>query len=419
MKIIRGYITDYEEALLIVHGIRLGLLPITKSRLSISERKEIRSGCIYCFVESKSGIKRWTDGKIWSPSMIVGKFLMYKEVPQHLSKTGLKKYNSSSYNSISDISENENNRDENNRDENEKYENNRDENNRDENEKYENGMDKKYENNKNGMDKNGMTEKYENNKYSKDENKNEDKNENSKYNKDENKNENSKYNKDESKNRGKNEDNKSNTNTNNNNPNTNTDESLAVTLVSLNRSFYKNNDIFTFYKKTISVPFGNEIYHIISYFQPVFAKYSLSKIPFYINLGELINKNNNLLNDSYVCKIREENCNFMEDVYSFGKPTQENTCACLNRKELEKIAVEVLISNFGESEGVSDKKGVSDSRSEGVSDKKGVSDRDIDKFVTNRDLIICIFTDRVLIISGVTNTPLLTLHILTPFIYYS
>ncbi|TBT99702.1 Gti1/Pac2 domain-containing protein [Hamiltosporidium tvaerminnensis] len=360
MKIIRGYITDYEEALLIVHGIRLGLLPITKSRLSISERKEIRSGCIYCFVESKSGIKRWTDGKIWSPSMIVGKFLMYKEVPQHLSKTGLKKYNSSIYSSISDISENENNRDE-------KYENNRDENNRDENEKY--------ENNKNGKD-----EKYEkeNNKYSKDENKNEDKNENSKYNKDENKNENSKYNKDESKNRGKNEDNKSNTNTNNNNPNTknnpntNTDESLAVTLVSLNRSFYKNNDIFTFYKKTISVPFGNEIYHIISYFQPVFAKYSLSKIPFYINLGELINKNNNLLNDSYVCKIREENCNFMEDVYSFGKPTQENTCACLNRKELEKIAVEIRDRGIGRV------KGVSDSRSEGVSDKKGVSDRDID-----------------------------------------
>ncbi|TBT96819.1 Gti1/Pac2 domain-containing protein [Hamiltosporidium magnivora] len=333
MKIIRGYITDYEEALLIVHGIRLGLLPITKSRLSISERKEIRSGCIYCFVESKSGIKRWTDGKIWSPSMIVGKFLMYKEVPQHLSKTGLKKYNSSIYNSISDISENENNRDENNRDE--KYENNRDEDNK--NEKYENNRDE------NGMDKNGKTEKYENGK-----NENEDMNENSKYNIDENKNENSKYNKDESKNRGKNEANKSNTNTNNNNPNTNTDESLAVTLVSLNRSFYKNNDIFTFYKKTISVPFGNEIYHIISYFQPVFAKYSLSKIPFYINLGELINKNNNLLNDSYVCKIREENCNFMEDVYSFGKPTQENTCACLNRKELEKIAVEVLISNFGD-----------------------------------------------------------------------
>lgn len=88
---INGYIHTQEEAYLIIHAIRLGLIQPSQRRLLIEEREEIRSGSIFCFVETKDGIKRWTDGKIWSPSKILGHFLMYWEVPRELSKSSIKK----------------------------------------------------------------------------------------------------------------------------------------------------------------------------------------------------------------------------------------------------------------------------------------------------------------------------------------
>ncbi|EOB14503.1 cAMP-independent regulatory protein pac2 [Nosema bombycis CQ1] len=88
-----GYIQTYEEAVLIVHTTRLGyLIPITQ-RLKMEERENLRSGDIFVFIESENGMKRWTDGKIWSPSKINGQFLLYKEVPRHLSKSAIKKRN--------------------------------------------------------------------------------------------------------------------------------------------------------------------------------------------------------------------------------------------------------------------------------------------------------------------------------------
>lgn len=93
MKCIRGYFESYSEASLIVHAVRLGIIEPINERLSAVEREKIRSGCIFIFVEREKGIKRWTDGKIWSPSKILGHFLVYKEVPKHLSKSSLKKRN--------------------------------------------------------------------------------------------------------------------------------------------------------------------------------------------------------------------------------------------------------------------------------------------------------------------------------------
>lgn len=88
-----GYIQDYEEAVLMVHTTRLGyLIPITQ-RLKMEERENLRSGDIFVFIESEGGMKRWTDGRIWSPSKISGQFLLYKEVPRHLSKSAIKKRN--------------------------------------------------------------------------------------------------------------------------------------------------------------------------------------------------------------------------------------------------------------------------------------------------------------------------------------
>jgi len=91
MKKITGYINNYEEAILIMHASRLGFFEPTKQRLSNDERDRIESGDIFCFIENESGLKRWTDGRIWSPSKICGEFLVYQEVPRHLSKNSIKK----------------------------------------------------------------------------------------------------------------------------------------------------------------------------------------------------------------------------------------------------------------------------------------------------------------------------------------
>lgn len=95
MKFLTGYLHSYNEAFLIVHAVRLGLVQPVKERLSHTERENIKSGDIFVFVEDDCGIKRWTDGKIWSPSKILGHFLLYKEVPKHLSKSAIKKRNAS------------------------------------------------------------------------------------------------------------------------------------------------------------------------------------------------------------------------------------------------------------------------------------------------------------------------------------
>ncbi|KAJ7238255.1 Gti1/Pac2 family-domain-containing protein, partial [Mycena haematopus] len=48
-------------------------------RLVDGERNMIASGSVFVFNEDESGIKRWTDGFFWSPSRILGNFLLYRE----------------------------------------------------------------------------------------------------------------------------------------------------------------------------------------------------------------------------------------------------------------------------------------------------------------------------------------------------
>lgn len=40
----------------------------------------IKSGSVFIYEENASGIKRWTDGVAWSPSRILGNFLIYREL---------------------------------------------------------------------------------------------------------------------------------------------------------------------------------------------------------------------------------------------------------------------------------------------------------------------------------------------------
>ncbi|KAI5151410.1 Gti1/Pac2 family transcription factor [Enteropsectra breve] len=91
MKKIHGYINNYEEAVMVVHAARIGTLDLTIARLNAEERERIESGDIFIFIENDHGMKRWTDGRIWSPSKICGEFLIYQEVPRHLSKNSIKK----------------------------------------------------------------------------------------------------------------------------------------------------------------------------------------------------------------------------------------------------------------------------------------------------------------------------------------
>ncbi|TFK22853.1 hypothetical protein FA15DRAFT_621866, partial [Coprinopsis marcescibilis] len=74
-----GWIDTTGDALLILEAARRGLIPRVTRRLVDSERKMIASGSVFVFDEEESGIKRWTDGFFWSPSRILGNFLLYRE----------------------------------------------------------------------------------------------------------------------------------------------------------------------------------------------------------------------------------------------------------------------------------------------------------------------------------------------------
>lgn len=75
-----GLIETTADALRIVELCRQGKLGRVSRRLHDGERRLIRSGSVFVFDEVESGIKRWTDGRIWSPSRILGNFLIYREL---------------------------------------------------------------------------------------------------------------------------------------------------------------------------------------------------------------------------------------------------------------------------------------------------------------------------------------------------
>ncbi|KAI9609619.1 hypothetical protein H4Q26_007579 [Puccinia striiformis f. sp. tritici PST-130] len=77
-----GYIGSTHDALIIFSGCFRGDFPMVSRRLHERERRSIRSGAVYVFDETRAGIKRWTDGRVWSPSRILNNFLVYREIDQ-------------------------------------------------------------------------------------------------------------------------------------------------------------------------------------------------------------------------------------------------------------------------------------------------------------------------------------------------
>ena len=72
----RGYIETTFDALLVFEAARRGMIPRVTRRLIERERGMVQSGAVFVFDEQESGIKRWTDGLVWSPSRILGNFLV-------------------------------------------------------------------------------------------------------------------------------------------------------------------------------------------------------------------------------------------------------------------------------------------------------------------------------------------------------
>ncbi|KAJ3711332.1 Gti1/Pac2 family-domain-containing protein [Lentinula raphanica] len=73
-----GYVETTTNALRLIHAARQGVIPRITRRLNDTERRSmIKSGAVFIFSVEESGIKRWTDGLLWSPSRIVGNFLTY------------------------------------------------------------------------------------------------------------------------------------------------------------------------------------------------------------------------------------------------------------------------------------------------------------------------------------------------------
>ncbi|WUR03228.1 cAMP-independent regulatory protein PAC2 (PAC2) [Vairimorpha necatrix] len=56
-----------------------GLLNRLKRRLTENEKRMIKPGYSFVYLEEESGIIRWTDSKSWSPSRALGPFMMYVE----------------------------------------------------------------------------------------------------------------------------------------------------------------------------------------------------------------------------------------------------------------------------------------------------------------------------------------------------
>lgn len=76
-----GHVASTQDALLLFEACLSGSLNHVARRPHDHERVNlIKSGNVFIYEEHSSGIKRWTDHVSWSPSRILGDFLVYREL---------------------------------------------------------------------------------------------------------------------------------------------------------------------------------------------------------------------------------------------------------------------------------------------------------------------------------------------------
>jgi Gti1/Pac2 family transcription factor len=76
-----GHIATINDALILFKAYLRGCLNRVLKRPYDRERNSlIHSGYVFIYVANESGIKRWIDRVIWSPSRILDNFLVYREL---------------------------------------------------------------------------------------------------------------------------------------------------------------------------------------------------------------------------------------------------------------------------------------------------------------------------------------------------
>ncbi|KAH7303732.1 gluconate transport inducer 1/Pac2, partial [Stachybotrys elegans] len=76
-----GYIGSVEDANLLLDACIQGSLRQLSRRLRADEQEDlIKSGSTFVYNEALSNIKRWTDGRSWSPRYNLDGFLIYHEL---------------------------------------------------------------------------------------------------------------------------------------------------------------------------------------------------------------------------------------------------------------------------------------------------------------------------------------------------
>ena len=80
-----GHVSTTKDALILFEACLNGHLKCVTRRPRGQERNSlIHSGCVFIYDKGSSGIQRWTDGVTWSPSRILGDFLVYRELDKPL-----------------------------------------------------------------------------------------------------------------------------------------------------------------------------------------------------------------------------------------------------------------------------------------------------------------------------------------------
>jgi len=83
------FCSDIIDVLQILSGVREGVLNSISRRPQDSDKETlIISGNIFVYETDTSGIKRWTDGKFWSPSRSLAPYLAYREVEKEATGGG-------------------------------------------------------------------------------------------------------------------------------------------------------------------------------------------------------------------------------------------------------------------------------------------------------------------------------------------
>ncbi|KAJ5965301.1 hypothetical protein N7481_012015 [Penicillium waksmanii] len=80
METYNGYIRTPADAILLIQACYNGFLPRVGKRLSPKEGRSIQNGSVFIWEEHETGLRRWTDGRKWSPSRVSGRFLVYREM---------------------------------------------------------------------------------------------------------------------------------------------------------------------------------------------------------------------------------------------------------------------------------------------------------------------------------------------------